>query len=402
VSAALLILLVFLLLVIAWVATPQRLADSEVDELWGRVAHALGLEYDGGGPTSGPTMQGRMGRMRVLVDTFGRAQHGQRTAFTRIVIDSDGRIPEQLTLDAPGHKPEDPIEVLLAQHGKRRVTDLVRELGATLHGGRVRWATEGLVWDAAEFVQTLRDVVRTAEHLCLDEKDIPGRLLLCTRDEKVPEPQRRQMMLVLLDRYVGSPEANSAAKEAVKHPDAYVRLTAARALGKQGVSTLGVLARDPDVTQEVRTAALEDLMTAWPLELGNPQIRKVLRSVEPAVVRTAIHMVRHLNHAPAVRIMLELATDPQTPSDLLSLLVEVVGEMADANAEPVMLGLLNHDDVVVRRGAAAALGQLGTPEALPSLQEQIEEPLVPDGRLTALCRSATVEIRRRHRLPAPG
>ncbi len=401
VSALLFIAFVFFAVVIAWIATPRRIGDEEVDELWGRVAQALGLEYDGGGPTSGPTMRGRMGQMRLLVDTFGRAVHGERVAFTRVVVDSDGRIPEQLTLDPPRDKPKDPIEALLAQHSQKRVVDLVKQLGATLHKGRVRWATEGLVWDPAMFVQNLRDVVRTAEHLCLDEADIPGRLLLCIRDQDVAEPQRREMLLVLFDRYSATSESKSAATDAVRnHPDAYVRLVAARALGSHGVTTLGVLARDPEVTQEVRTEALKDLMTAWPLEIGNPQVRKVIRADEPSVVRTAMHMVRHLNHVPAIRIMLELAADPQTPADLLSLLVEVIGEMGDMNAEPVMLGLLNHPDVVVRRGAAVALGHLGTPLALETLEEQTEAGLVPDGRLMALCRTAIRDIRRRHKLPA--
>lgn len=401
-SFLLFVALVFVALVIAWVATPRRIGDAEVDELWGRVAHALGLEYDGGGPTSGPTMRGRIGQMKLLVDTFGRAVHGERVAFTRVVVDSDGRIPEQLTLDPPTGKPRDPVEVLLAQHSQKRVVDLVRHLGATLHQGRVRWAVEGLTWEPAAFVQTVRDVVRTAEHLCLDEADIPGRLLLCIRDHDVPEPQRREMLLVLFDRYPATSEANTAARDAVQsHPDAFVRLVAARALGSLGVTTLGILARDPEVTQEVRTEALKDLMTAWPLEIGNPQVRKVIRSDEPEVVRTAVHMVRHLNHVPAVRIMLELAADPQTPADLLSLLVEVIGEMGDENAEPVMLGLLNHQDVVVRRGAAVALGKLGTPLALETLVEQTEAGLVPDARLMGLCRAAIRDIRRRHKLPLP-
>lgn len=400
-SGAILILLVFLVLVIVWVATPRRINDSEVDELWDRVGTALGLAYDSGGPTSGPTMRGRMGQMRVLVDTFGRMQNGQRVAFTRIVIDSDGRIPDQLTLDPPDAQPRDPVEALLAHHSQKRVTDLVRQLGATLHDGKVRWATEGLLWDAAEFVQTVRDVLRTAEHLCLDEADIPGRLLLCIRDHQVPEKQRREMLLVLLDRYPGTNEATTAARDAVRHTDPYIRLVAARALGQAGIGTLGLLAREPETGQEIRTEALKDLMTAWPLELGNPQVRKTLRSEEPSVVRTGIHMVRHLNHVPAVRIMLELAADPQTPADLLSLIVEVVGDMGDENAEPVLLGLLNHDDVVVRRGAAVSLGHIGTPNALESLREQAEESLVPDARLLALCRTARRDIRRRHGLPPP-
>ncbi len=401
-SGAILILIIFLVLVTGWIAIPRRVLDSEVDDLWGRVAQALGLEYDGGGPTSGPTMHGKMGKMKVLVDTFGRLQHGQRMAFTRIIIDSDGRIREQLTLSTPDAQPKDPIEALLAQHSKARITDLVKHLGATVHAGRVRWATEGLLWGAADFVQTVRDVVRTTEHLCLDEADIPGRLLLCIRDHQIPEKQRREMLLVLLDRYPGTSEANTAARDAVAQPDGYIRLVAARALGQQGITTLGMLARDPEVTQEIRTEALKDLMTSWPSELGNPQVRRVLRSEEPPVVRTGIHMVRHLNHTPAVRIMLELAADPQTPPDMLSLLVEVIGEMGDEASEPVLLGLLNHDNVVVRRGSAIALGQLGTPNALESLREQSEDALMPDSRLLSLCRAARQDIRKRHGLPPPG
>ncbi len=391
----LLAVLVFLVLLIAWVAVPRRETDEEMDALWGRCADALGLRYDPGGPTNGPTMSGRMGQMRVLVDTFGRVTAGRRETFTRVVVDSEGRIPDNASTHPTAERPRDPLEAMLARHGQRRVLDLVKHLGATLAQGKLRWARPGLIWEAADFVQTVRDAVRTAEHLCVDEADIPARLLVCVRDQRIDAAQRREMLLVLLDRYPGTNEANAAARDALRHPEPVVRLTAARALGQTGVSTLGVLGSDPAVPPEVRAQALNDLMTAWPSDVAQPQLRRVLRSPEPEIVRTAVHLIRQLHHTPAVRVLLELGADPQTPPDLLSLVVEVVGEVGDAAAEPVLLGLLRHGEVIVRRGAAIALGQIGTPEAIVSLRELMDDGLLPDARLRALCRTAIREIQGR-------
>ncbi len=383
-----------------WIAkSPNRKNEPDQEACWRRAAEALGLEYDGGGPTSGPTMAGDMAGFEVLVDTFGRNDRGTRRTFTRVVIDAGERMPE--SLEPGGARPDDALGRLLDQTSRRRITDLVKTLGATVGQGKVRWAREGLVWPINDFVTTVRNVVRTTEHLCLDEDDIPGRLLLAWRDKELPEEQRRQLLLVLIDRFQGTPEAVTGAREALSVPDPELQLEAARSLGRQGVPAMGTLARDPAVAQELRVAAMTALVEDHGPDLHGPQLRKVLRSDQIDVCRTAVHFVRRTNLASAVPFLVELATDPRTSTDLLTLLVETIGEMGDYTAEPTLMGLLHHADLVVRRGAAVALGRIGGPSAVDPLLEQIDAANA-DPRLRALCRAAVREIRARYGMPEGG
>lgn len=400
-TAVLVGVLLFVVVVGWWIIGNQpRVTDKEVDARWRQAASALGLEYAPGDATSGPMMEGAVGAMRVVIDTFGRYQGGERKTFTRVVVDSLGRIPAHLGADAAS-RTDDPVERLLQQTSRRRITDLVKHLGATVSGGRLRWACAGLEWDVGALVTTVRNVVRTAEHLCLAETDIPGRLLANVRDHTVPADQRREMLLVLLDRYAGTPEAATAAKEALDHPEPAVRLEAARSLGKAGVPALGSLAADPEAPADIRANALTEVIRNHPRDLAEPQLRKVLKHPDPHVPRTGIHVVRHLKHEPAVRVLLELAADPRTEAELLGLVVELIAELGDASAEPTLLGLLHHKDVVVRRGAAMALGRLGSGAALGPLQELVDAVLT-DNRLRSHARGALREIRQRLGLEEAG
>ena len=380
------------------IKSPGRPNEPDQDKCWRMAGEALGLEYDEGGATAGPTLEGELAGFPLLVDTFGRSDGTRRRTFTRVVIDAGERMPDNIDGTVVPNPQADALTRLLDQTSRRRISDLVKTLGATVGQGKVRWAREGLVWPVVDFVQTVRTVVRTTEHLCVDESDIPGRLLLASRDHELPDEQRKQLLLVLFDRFPGTPEAIAGARDGLSHPEPEVRIEAARALGRTGVPALGQFARDPGLEQELRVVALTALVDEHGPELHGPQLRKVLQAPEPEVCRTAVHFVRRTDLKTAVPFLLELATDPRTSNDLLTLLVETIGEMGDVSAEPTLMGLLHHADMVVRRGAAVALGRIGGPGALEPLYEQVEV-LGADARLRSTCLAAMREIRARFGLP---
>lgn len=358
---------------------------------WKRAAGTLGLTF--AATKKGPAMAGEANGMQVSVGTFLREHHGRQTRFTRVVIDSNGRITDKVK-SRPGGM--DALLRLLGRAGERRVLQLVKHVGATVSGGRIRWARPGVDWDPEDFVAVVERLLRTAELLVQDEGELPGRLKLNINDPAVPLEERVAMTHALIERFADTPEAREVASGLLGHPAPGMRLKAARVLKEQGAEVIGALVRDPSTPKDVREDAIDALIRELPPRLWEPLVLRALRSSNEAVSRPVVQRIMSVQHAPARRLLARAAEDASTAPVVLAQLARALGKLGDDTAGPVLLKLLGHADPSVQREAVIALAYKGGPAELRPLLARLS--LLPEGRIRSLCRTAVREIQARHGL----
>lgn len=152
---------------------------------------------------------------------------------------------------------------------------------------------------------------------------------------------------------------------------------------------------DPRVRKEmIRTLA----------KIGGPEaeqtIVRMLTDEDPGIVRQAVVSLGTTRCRAAAEPLLQLLRQPDRFLDTLALkkdLVQALGLMGDRRATPVLLELLAGFHLLARGrwhelkiAAAAALGQLGDPAALPALRRGALRP----GALGSACNDAAEAIER--------
>jgi len=380
---------------VAWVMSgPKQQPDRNAEACWTRLATMLGLDYDPGGMLKGPRITGALGGYPVTIDTFHRATGGRKVMMTRFVLEGGENLPEGIDKKAKAKPSDDPVKRIVAQATRRHISDLIKKVGATIGGGKVKWSREGGVWQVDGMATIIKGIVHKAEFLCLDENDMAGKLLHGSRDQTLPEQQRHEMKALLMEHYAGTFEADAAARELLDDPDPRTRLDAAKALGPKGIPALAKIGRDPEVTKELREQAIGEIIRHHQPDQADPHIRAMLHSRHGDVSRTALSLIHRMKYTPAMKSLVDLATDPKVVSELTAAAVQVIGEIGDATAQPTLLGLLHHEDLVVRRRAAQALGALGTPAAIPLLEAVLKEDGV-NQRFKDMCAGSIRAIRER-------
>ena len=380
---------------IAWgVSGPKMQPDRAAEFCWNEFATQLGLEYDAGGLLKGPYISGNAKGMDVVMDTFHQQGDGSKVLFTRFVVNAGDNLPEGFDGSAKAKPSDDPAKRMVAQTTRRHINDLVKKLGATMANGKVRLVRPGAVWSPQVMIKTVKHILHICEFLCIENNDVAGKLLHGSRDKSLPDQLRADMKRVLMESYAGSTESDSAAAELIDDPDPKTRLRAAKSLGTKGIPALVKMGRDPGVLREVRDEAVGHLLRLNAPDQVASSIRQLLTSSHAEVFRCVLTMVRRARYAPALATLIEMASDSRVSGEQVAAITEVLGEMGDRSTQPLLINLLNHDFLLVRRRAAVALGRLGGPASLGPLEELARSSNV-NRRLKELCNSAVKSIRTR-------
>ena len=380
----------------AWVlSSPRQQPDRAAEASWSVLSELLDLDYDPGGLLKGPRMDGELGQFEVTLDTFYQHREGRKTIFTRFVLISD-LLPEGLDKKSKAKPSDEPIKRALAQVTRRYITELIKRVGATVAGGKLRWVREGVVWQPDGMATTIKRIALICEYLCLDASDQAGRLLQAYRDETLPDILREELQRLIFEGFSGTEECSAVATDMLGHSDPKKRINAAKALGPAGYQTLSQIGRNPDIPVELRESAIGELMSKRDVEATLPQLLPMLKSQYTDVTRVFLGMVRRHRYQPIMRFIHESASDFSTPNDKVASLVEVMGQVGHSSSQSVLLSLLNHDHVVVRRRVAVALGRLGSSSAVPQL-EACANDRSNNRRFRELCEKAIAQIRGRHR-----
>jgi len=381
----------------AWVlGSPKQQPDRAAEAAWSQLAETLDLDYDPGGLLRGPIISGTLNDMQVQLDTLHQLRDGRKVLFTRFVLRNEN-LPEGLDKKSKAKPSDDQVKRVLAQVTRRHVTELIKRIGATLSGKKVRWVRESSVWPPDHMADIIRRIVEICDFLCLPESETAKRLLAGVNDESLPDGHRKQMKQLLFERYQGSEECDSLASEMLEEGDPQSRLAAARALGAGGLEALAKIARTSDIPKDIREQALGTIISKHEPSVAYPHLASVVKSPNAESSRTALGVIRRQKYLPAMRLLLETAKDPSTPSDKICNIIDIVGEIGDASAQQTMLTLLQHEFLMVRRRAATALGRIGTQSALGQLQRYANSSS-ENKRLRDLCTRAIERIRKRSQL----
>ena len=378
---------------IVWVvSSPKMQPDRAAEFCWNEFATRLGLDYDAGGILRGPQISGTLSGMSLRMETYHQQGDGSKLLFTRLVIDAGDALPNGFDSQSKATAADRQAKRLLAEATRSHINNLIKKIGATITLGKVRLIRPGSVWSPDVMIKTVKHIIDTCEFLCLDPEDVAGRLLFASRAATIGEKMRAEFKRVLMEDFPGSTESNSAAAELIDDADPRTRLRAAKSLGVKGIPTLLKVGLDPAMTREVRDEAVTQLIQLDNPDRVAPGIRQLLTSTHAEVFRIALTVVRRTRYSPAAPTLAELAGDSQMPGAKVATITEVIGEMGDGNSQPLLINLLNHDFLLVRRRAAAALGRLGNATALPALEMVMKGQNV-NRRLKDLCATAIKSIR---------
>ena len=383
----------------AWVlGSPRQQPDRAAEACWRAFADRLDLNYDPGGLLKGPVISGTVATMSLQMDTLYQVRDGRKTVVTRVTMYNEA-LPEGLDKTSKAKPSDDPVKRMLASLTRRYISELIKKIGATVAGKKVRWIRENAVWPPEATADIIKRIGTVCEYLCLEDDDQAGRLLQAYRDETLNDGTRDEIKRLLFEKFSDSPECEAVAGDMLDDPDPRSRLSAARALGPRGFDTLSRIAKAPDVPKDVREAALADLITKTDSSTGLKLLADAIGSPSAEVSRSTLGMIRRHRFTPAIPVLLAVTRDSTVPSDKICNIVDVVGDIGDSTAQAALIGLLQNDFVMVRRRAAAALGKIGTQSSIAALQKGATST-GGNRRFKELCKRAIEQINKRHNLHA--
>ena len=130
----------------AWVmSSPRQQPDRAAEACWSTLADQLDLDYDAGGLLKGPRISRPIEGMSVYMDTLHQVRDGRKSLLTRFVLQHEN-LPEGLDRKSKAKPSDDPVKRAIAQVTRRNVSELIKRIGATLSGGKLRWLRDGAVW----------------------------------------------------------------------------------------------------------------------------------------------------------------------------------------------------------------------------------------------------------------
>jgi hypothetical protein len=170
---------------------------------------------------------------------------------------------------------------------------------------------------------------------------------------------------VLRESHAGSPEAQRAGHEALRDPDAEVRLAGTTLLGDEAADPLLAMASDEKLDADVRVRAVEQLESQCSRTVAAPRLEALLGCLHPEVRVAALASMQRAAHVPALALL--VATLPALEPESATALAELLGRHASASAEGLLLALFERDEPDTKIAAARALARVGTIAAVEHL-----------------------------------
>ena len=174
---------------------------------------------------------------------------------------------------------------------------------------------------------------------------------------------RAQCIQHLSTQFPQSRHTKQALKIGRRDRDARVRLVAGKNGGPEGIKTLQLLIGDTQVRFELRAEALDFLATKLPSDQAGPLLTGLLGS---ALTTRVIGHLGRMKYRPAAKVL--AARIPEAEPREIVATAAAIARLAGVNAEPTLLGLLDHASGDVRRATISALSLVASRMGLTKLQ----------------------------------
>jgi hypothetical protein len=199
---------------------------------------------------------------------------------------------------------------------------------------------------------------------------------------------RRKLLATLLREFPESPATEAAVRACRDDADADVRVRAAVAMGKEGREVLLAAATGEGAEDATKARAVAALDTALSLAQVQELLTSTLRSRRPLTARACLGILGQLGGADAIQTLGKVLLVEQ--NELGEAAARALSATGEATAQTPLLRALAEGPIALKRAAAAALGRVGTRDAVAKLREA-----EADSELRAAARQAIAEIHAR-------
>ena len=353
------------------------------------VATELGLSFEPGSFLKKAKVQGETDGFPIVVDSYTVSTGKSSQTFTRITIDGRDRIPGGLLIEKEGlgstikkafigedielgdpafdntivlRGDRNDVRVRFDEHARATTIKAV-SAGVRLKKGKVKLEKSGLVTDSAKLLEMVMQVIGLATALDTSDERPEARLLRMLQTDSEPEIRQRSLQM-LLNQYNDTDEAQEAAERAILDDAPGVRLAAARTLGRFG--PIAAVLTDRGQTAEMRQYAAEIIGTGL---AGREEVVGCLEEVlgygPDVVVAEVLRAMSRIAHEPDAELL-----KPHCQGGDVDSRVEVarmLGRLIGRFAEPILILMLDDDEMTVVVEAMASLSKVGSRIAVQPL-----------------------------------
>jgi hypothetical protein len=405
-----------------------------------RVAERIGIKRIEADDAIGDSLAGWVDGFYVEVQPSA-SRHGMFHRV-RVEIDSEGEIPESITIGpkllwdeefereilAPrrpkplipadthpkGQLPEVsfPIDqfgssiyvggdtetayALLDDRARKEVLAIVGERGVWIASGAIIWEGGRSAAQADLLVEMTTRMLALAQKLTIERRDIPLRLSQNARGDPSPA-MRHQNLVLLIAHHPSAEETLVACRNALNDIDVFVRLLAAKHLGDEGMPALRGIVHAEYAHEEARVLAVQHLAKNHPRSAAEV-LAKLLWSSSSRVMFASLRGLLYLDPALVRRTEIEVrlidlasSSDRSMNVTAVDLLARVGGGRALASLHALAKGMFN--DAGVKEAARSAIeaieARLGAAE---SGRLSIVDPLEREGALSVATEEGAVSL----------
>ena len=385
---------------------------------WQQAAQELGLQYTDGGMWKTNHIDGFIGKLSVVIDTFTRGSGKNSSTYTRFRVQG-AAIPRNLTLKGEGlgttfsklfsgedvEVDDQPFDrkvllegpeaqsVALMSHRARHLTQMLVEHGGRVSEGELYCETRGVSSDAHYMAQIARLLTALGEELGQDGTTILERLGKNATHDPHPGVRARNLSLLIGD-HPKSPATQAAARSALEDSSAPVRLQAAIFLGRAGAASLDALVRGTELGTRGKVKALQALGARYPDAGAIRTLEAALGDPLLPVRAAAISELARRRHRELVPYLQTMDVPANDPSGLGLAVATAARQLGARELEPRIITLLTSADNAVKTAAAQALAACGTVAAVEHLHPHTEG-FFTHGPLKKAAREAIATIQSR-------
>jgi hypothetical protein len=357
-------------------------------------------------------MSGRIGGRRITVDDTS-AQGGQHGSMPATEIVVSGGLPADLLLRAEvsilgivttsggvslGDQDFDSrirvagdlaVASAVLDHDTRRDLPHLLQHGSRLDAGRLHIMLDDRVDDSRVLRTAIETALDLADRLTPPE-DLSARLGEIGCSDPVAGV-RRTALAALVEHDPAGPISRDALRRALGDADPEVRITAASAVGSEGLPSLIAVAGDPATAPATAARAVLALGSDLPLGLADRLLDRAREESRRELALAVAHGLGRVGDDAAIARLSELLEREDT---LACAAADALGATGSPSAETPLLASVERGSAKLRHRAVVALGQVGTVAAVPALREALAAHSLDRG-LREAARAATAEIQSR-------